>query len=119
MSVVKNTHPFSNERLFDVDPLTGTKTYFSSGGKYGTEWAFRKEFIDVSPEVDAAKVLKNDDDHWKKGVKKSFLHYAHIPDGILYIWLGMGVDINDPQALFEMCNKPEWSDIKLTRKIHT
>jgi hypothetical protein len=118
MSLVKNTHPFPNERLFDVDPISGTKTYFSSGGKWGGEWAFRQEFTDVSPEVDASRELQKTDDHWKDGVKKEFVHYAHIPDAILLQWYQMGVDINDPKELTKMVNKPNWSYLKCVGKVH-
>lgn len=118
MKIVQNTQPFANERLFDFDPVTGTKTYFSSGGKYGTEWAFRTEFADLAPEVDASRELQKDDDHWKKGVKESFLHYAHIPDPILLKWHIAGVDINDPKELTRMVNRPEWSYLKCTGKVH-
>lgn len=117
MKAIKNTHPFPNERLLEVDPLTGTKTFFSSGGKRNEEWAYRQEFTDVSPEVDASRELQKDDDHWKKGVKDSWLHAAHIPDAILLKWHIMGVNINEPKELLQMVQRPEWRYLMCVDKV--
>jgi len=108
--------PGLQERLFEVDPLTGIKTFISFGDK--GEWQFRYEFPDIQNEIDISKSLQNDPDHWKKGVKNDVVHYAHIPDPILLKWHCEGVDIRDNKALFEMVNKPEWSYLKCVDKIH-
>lgn len=118
MKAIKNTHPFSNERLIDYDALNGVKTYGSSSGKLGEVWAIRQEFEDVSPEVDASKVIANDPEHWKKGVKKSWAHYAHIPDPLLLTWHVQGIDINNPSELCRMVNRPEYAYLRCTPKIH-
>lgn len=120
MKPIKNDHAFSNERLIDYDPVSGIRTYGSSEVVKGEEvWAIRQDFDDVSPEVDAAKVLANDPEHWKKGVKESWLHYGHIPDPVLLQWHVQGVDINNPQELFKMVNRPEYAYLRCTPKIHT
>ncbi len=108
--------PGLQERLFEVLP-DGTKTYFSVGPK--GEWQFRHEFPDVANEVDLSRQLQNDPDHWKKGVKKDMVHYAHIPDSILFKWHCEGVDIRDNKALFEKVNTPKWKYLKCVDKIHT
>lgn len=105
------------ERFFEYDPVTGIRTFFSST-KDGA-WQFRHEFDDVQPEVDASRTLANDPDHWKDGVKESWLHYAHIPDALLFRWHCEGIDIRDQNELLKMVNKPEWKYLRCTEKIHT
>lgn len=118
MKKIKNDNPYSNEKLIDYDALNGIKTFGSSSGKYGEIWSIRHEFEDVSPEVDASKELAKDDDHWKKGVKNSWLHYAHIPDALLLQWHTKGIDINNPRELTRMVNRPEYAYLRCTPKIH-
>jgi hypothetical protein len=105
------------ERPFSYDPLTGIRTFFSSTPR--GEWQFRHEFDDTYAEVEASKALAKNEDHWKKGVKNSMLHYAHIPDAILFKWHCEGVDIRDQRELLKMVNKPEWAYLRCTEKIHT
>lgn len=119
MKKIKNDHPFANERLLDYDPINGVKTFHSSAGKAGEIWAIRQEFEDVSPEVDASRVLGNDPEHWKGGVKKSWLHYAHIPDSLLLNWHVQGININNPRELTRMVNRPEYAYLRCTgSKLH-
>lgn len=108
--------PGLQERLFDVDPLTGVKTYFALGPK--GEWQFRHEFPDVKNEIDLNNQQRKDPDNWKKGVKDNMVHYAHIPDAVLFQWHCNGVDIRDNKELFKMVNKPEWGYLKCVDKIH-
>lgn len=108
--------PGLQERLFEVDPLTGIKTWMSVGPK--GEWQFRHEFPDVQNELDMNRDLRNDSDNWTEGVKNGVVHFAHIPDAVLFKWHCDGVDIRDNKALFEMVNKPEWSYLKCVDKIH-
>lgn len=118
MKKLKNDHPFSNERLIDYDRMSGVRTYGSSSGKLGEIWAIRQEFDDVSPEVDASREIAKDNEHWKKGVKNSWAHYAHIPDPLLLQWHTKGVDINNPRELCRMVNRPEYEYLRCTPKIH-
>lgn len=108
----------SNERLFDIDPITGTRTYFSSEGKNLDDWTFRYEFTSVAPELEASKALQNDDDHWKDGVKEGMIHYAHIPDSLLLKWHTEGVNIQNNAELFAKVNAREYSYLKCVDKIH-
>src|SRR5262245_11535903 len=109
MKTLKNDHPFQNERLLDYDQYSGVRTYFSNDGG---DFAIRQDFDSVRPELEASKALQKDDDHWKNGVKQSWVHAAHIPDSILLKWHVMGVDINDPKELLRMVSKPEWAYLK-------
>lgn len=106
--------PGLQERLFEVDP-NGVKTFISFGPK--GEWQFRHEFPDVQNELDMNRDMRNGDT-WERGVKKDMVHFAHIPDALLFQWHCEGVDIRDNKALFDMVNKPEWSYLKCVDKIH-
>ena len=117
MKIVKNTHPYADERLIDYDAINGVRTYGSSSGKDGEIWAIRYEFDDVSHEVDASRELQKDPDHWKKGVKGGLVHAAHIPDSILIKWFAMGVNINDPKELLRMVQRPEWRYLMCVDKV--
>lgn len=107
------------ERLLDTDPVSGIKTYFSSSEQGDGTWQFRHEFADVAPEVDASKHLQANDDHWKDGVKKEFVHYAHVPDAILFQWHCMGINIRDTEELIKMVNRREWRYLKCVDKLVT
>lgn len=117
MKKIKNQNPYHGERLLSYDRANGVKTFFSSGGKGDENWAIRHEFEDVSPEVDASRELQKDDNHWKDGVKKEWIHAAHIPDAILLKWHVDGVDINDPKELLRMAQRPEWRYLMCVDKI--
>lgn len=117
MKRLKNTHPFANELPVDYDPVNGIKTFFSSEGREGENWAIRQEFEDVSHEVDASRELQKDDDHWKDGVRTSWLHAAHIPDAILLQWHIAGVNINDPKELLRMVQRPEYRYLMCVDKV--
>ena len=106
--------PGLQERLIEEDETK--KTFFSVGPK--GEWQYRYEFAPVTAEVEASKYLQRDDEHWKKGVKQEQVHYAHIPDQILFKWHCEGVDIRDNKALFDKVNSPDWSHLKCVGKIH-
>lgn len=108
----------SNERIFDYDPVSGIKTFFSSHGKNLDDWTFRYEFDKVDAELEGSKGLQTTNDHWNKGVKNGMLHYAHIPDSILLKWHIEGVNIQDHSALLEKVNQREYSYLKCVSKIH-
>lgn len=90
-------------RWVDFDPATGMMTEYSYGDAQGA--------------IDHATRLRNDPEHWKKGVKNNIAHYAYIPDIVLLKWHTMGVNLGNPDALVEMVNKPEWSYLKTTDKV--
>lgn len=73
---------------------------------------------DVSHEVEASRQMQNNDEFWKYGVKNEMALYAHIPAILLEKWMREGVDTNDTQALLKMVNKPEYSYLKTTTKVH-
>lgn len=114
MKGIKNANPYHGERLLDYDPYSGVKTFFSADGE---RFAIRQEFEDVSAEVEASRAFQKDDDHWKKGVKNSWLHAAHIPDAVLLQWHAMGVNINEPKELLQMVQRPEYHYLRCVDKV--
>jgi|SRR5678815_913703 len=104
------------ELPFDYDGATGIKQWFSMQADGSMQ--FRQQLPVDMAALEASKALSKNDAHWDKGVKNGWLHYAHIPDAILFLWHTMGVNINEPEELFKMVNKPEWAYWKLTEKKH-
>lgn len=104
------------KRLLDYDPITGVTQYFHFDEL--TNETHIETVQDASREVEQSRALQNDDDYTRRGMKNDMLHYAHIPDGVLMQWFGMGIDIKDRKELIKMVNKPEWSYLKTTRMMH-
>lgn len=104
------------KRLFDYDPLTGVKQFFYYDED--TDETHIQTVQDVSHELEASKALAKDESYTRKGMKNDMLHYAHVPDGVLMQWMGMGVDIKDTKELIKMVNKPEWQYLKTTTLKH-
>jgi len=81
-----------DERLFDYDPASGMKTWFSSSDEDGETWRFRYE-QDVSSTLDACKAAQNESfdktqDMW---------HAAHVPNIVIMKWMTEhGVDFYNP-----------------------
>ena len=104
-------------RLLDSDPVTGLKTYVKH--EDGKSHIFYVE--DVEPQLEAAQWLRNTDDHFKAGVKNSWLHYAHIPDTEIIKLIKHGInpyahDVN-MRDLFKYVNT-NLKQYKLTTKTH-
>jgi hypothetical protein len=115
--VSKSWEQPSVELPFDFNEATGVREYFSMREDGGFQ--LRQEMPIDYAALEASKALAKDPDHWKNGVKKEFVHYAHIDDAILFLWYTMGVNINEPKELLDMVNRPEWSYLKCTGKVHT
>ena len=103
-------------RLLDYDAFTGIETWHDYDPL--TKKTTIKSVGDAEPGLEWAKTLAKDDDYWKKGVKNDRAHYCHIPNAVLMKWHSMGVPISDPRALVSMVNRPEWSYLKVTNKVH-
>lgn len=53
---------------------------------------------DISAAIQMATAMRNDDDYWRQGVKKSFAHAAHIPASVVVELLGIGVNVYHASA---------------------
>ena len=98
------------------DPMTGISRWMD----YDPATRETVEFAqsDVTHEVEASRQMANNAEFWKHGVKNDMALYAHIPAILLEKWLREGVDINDNAELVKMVNKPEYSYLKTTSKVH-
>lgn len=101
----------ADERLFDYNPASGMKTWFSSDDD-GDTWRFRYE-QDTSPILDANKASQNEDfdkrdDMW---------HAAKIPAVVLMEWLTKhGVEYwnkNHAPAVKRLLNSNEYRHLRV------
>ena len=104
-----------SERLFDVCPLSGMKTFFSTEDD-GDTWNFRRE-QDVSLALDCNKASQSAgfdkrQDTW---------HAAHIPPVIIYDWLHKhGVNIFNPDhedGVKRLLNDPDYRYLRVNHFI--
>lgn len=109
------------KRVLEYDPLTGITTSVEYAPETDTTTVHREQ-SDVHLILDANKVLQNDEDLTRKGIKKSWWHYAQIPNIIIEKWLNEhGVDIynkDHEKAVFRLLNQPEYRYLKTTAKMH-
>lgn len=104
------------KRFLSSDPFTGIMRWVEYDSL--TDELHESAVADAEPNIEYAKALRNDEDYWKQGVKKDMAHYAHIPNILLEQWIRLGVDVNDPDALIAMVNKPEYAYLRTTTKRH-
>lgn len=104
------------ERLFDYDPLTGMKTWFSSSDEDGGTWRFRYE-QDTTPVLDANK------EQQAEGFdrRSNWWHAARIPVGIQMEWLVKhGVrawDKNHAEGVKRLLNDPDYRYLRVNHFI--
>ncbi len=48
---------------------------------------------DLEPHVEHATALRNDDEYTRQGIKKGWLHAAHIPDIVIIELRQIGIDV--------------------------
>jgi len=110
-----------SKRVLDHDPVTGITTFFEYHHETDTT-VIAREQADVNLILDANKVLQNNEGVWKKGVKKSWAHYAQIPLIVAEKWLNEhGVDIfnkDHEKKIYWLLNQPENKWLKTTTKMH-
>lgn len=72
--------------------------------------------------LDANKMLQNDDQLTKDGIKNGWWHYAQVPNIIIEKWLNEhGVNFYDKdhqKKIFKLLNQPEYRYLKTTTKMH-
>ena len=109
------------KRILDYDPfsrITRTFDYDES-----TDTAYVHSTQDVSLILDANKVLANDTEVTKRGIKNEWWHYATIPNIVIEKWLNEhGVDVykkEHEKAVFRLLNQPEYKYLKTTAKMHS
>lgn len=103
------------ERLFDVDPLSGMRTYFSTSDG-GDTWNFRRE-QDLNPVLDMNKAAQQE----TMDKREDVWHAAHIPPLIIYEWLTKhGVDLynsNHQDGVKRLLNDPDYRYLRVNKFI--
>lgn len=106
-------------RLLDYDPLTRESVYFELN-QDGIATLYQEQ--DYSHIIEANKMMQNDTDYTKKGIKADWWHYARIPNNVAFKWLKEeGIDIfdrNHEKKVFQKLNSPEYQYLKTTTKKH-
>lgn len=109
-----------SKRVLEHDPLTGITTYFDY--IHETDTTVIERVQDVEPILETNKILQNDDDITKQGIKDSWWKYATIPNIIIEKWLSEhGVNLydrNHQKAVFKLLNDPQYRYLKTTAKMH-
>ena len=109
-----------DKRLLSYDPLTGLMTWFSHDSL--TDESVISYTADSTPILERNKVMANDTEYSKRGIKEEFWHYATIPVEVQMDWLiNKGVDIynkDHTQKISQLLNDPEYLYLKTTQKYH-
>lgn len=107
------------KRLLDYDPLSREAVWFEMGDD---GIATLHQTQDVSHIIEANKMMANDDDYTKDGIKQDWWHYARIPNNLIHKWLvedGINVfDKNHKKKVFAKLNDPQYRYLKVTGKRH-
>ena len=108
------------KRLLSVDPLTGLMTWHSHDPL--TDETIISYTADSSPILEGNKMMANDPDYTKQGIKQEFWHYASIPVEVQMDWLiNKGVDVynkDHAKKIGELLNDPEYRYLKTTHLHH-
>lgn len=105
------------KRLLEVDPITKVASWFEYD-ETTDKTTISYTGGDAAEKAEISQKLQNDADYTKQGLKKEFVHYAHISDAQLLRWHCEGIDIKDTKQLFAMVNKPEYQKLKTTNLVH-
>ena len=104
------------KRILDHDPLTGITQYHEYDSL--TKRTTIETVQDVTPFLERNKMLRNDENYSRDGIKNEWWHAATIPNVVQYKWLkDYGVDIYNPdhtQRVNQLLDSPEWSYLKTT-----
>ncbi len=109
-----------SRRLLSTDPATGLMTWHDYDPL--TDETTISYSADSTQIIEQNKILQNDNDFSKKGIKQEFWKYAEIPVMVQLDWLiNKGVDINNrdhAKKMFALLNDPEYKYLKTTSGYH-
>lgn len=109
-----------NERLLSFDPLTGLSEWHSYDEATDTT-TIRTEG-DCEPVLEANKLLANDTDFTKRGIKDDFWLYARFPAAFqVKLLIEQGIDVynkNHGERLSKILEDPAYRHLKTTTKRH-
>lgn len=108
------------KRLLSVDQMTGLMTWHSYDAL--TDETVISYTADSTPILERNKLMANDADYSKQGIKQEFWHYATIPVEVQMDWLiNRGVDIYNMEhnkRVSELLNDPDYRYLKTTTMNH-
>jgi hypothetical protein len=91
-----------SKRILDVDPSSATTTWHHYDPL--TDETVIETVQDASVYLQRNKMLRDDDDYKKRGIKNSWWHAASIPNGLIAKWKAdFGIDVY---------NKDHWPRVK-------
>lgn len=106
------------KRLLDYDPLSREAVYF----EYADGVMTLHQEQDMTHIIEANKMMANDDDYTKNGMKQDWWHYARIPNALIFKWkVEEGIDVFNKahkKAVFAKLNDPMYKFLKVTDKKH-
>lgn len=95
-------------------------SYFEYHPETDTTVISREQDVDLI--LDANKVLQNNPEVTKRGIKDGWWHYATIPNIVIEKWLNeLGVNVynkDHSKKVFQLLNQPEYRYLKTTTKMH-
>lgn len=106
-----------------LDMYDGVKEWFVYD--FATENTHIETTQDVEPILDANRLLAQDDDYTRAGIKEEMWHYATIPVVVQLQWLKeygperWPMRPGNENLLYRLVNAPEWNYLKTTTKFHT
>lgn len=108
------------KRILDYDPDTGVTDFFEYDEQTDTTTISRHQ--DVTSILEDNKLLQNNEDYTKHGIKNEMWHYATIPLVLIEKWLNEdGIDVfnkNHERKVFQKLNSPEYRFLKTTLRTH-
>ena len=72
------------KRLIEFNPDSGISTYHHYDAL--TKETTIEEVQDATPHIELSKQLQNDESYKADGIKRSWMHLAHIPNNLLVKW---------------------------------
>jgi hypothetical protein len=105
--------------LIDKDPFTGVTTYLDYNDSNGSFRIVTDQ--DVTPHLELAKAIRNDESISRDGIKNSFWQYATLPNVVIEIMKREhGVDVfnkDHAKKMFQVIDE-HFPLLKLTNKKH-
>jgi len=106
------------KRLLDYDPLSREAVWFEM-----TDNVIQLHHTqDCSHIIEANKMMANETQYSKDGIKEDWWHYARIPNIVAFKWLKEeGIDIwdrNHKKAVWAKLNDPDYKYLKTTTGRH-
>ncbi len=111
---------YTKSLISPYDPLTGLTQYFNYDA--ATDTGVFETVGDAEPVLEFNRMIANDQDVWKKGVKNDFALYAKIPAiAQMKLMTEHGIDIYKKEhgnRLSKVLEDPDYRYLKCTSKRH-